>query len=201
MPLSNYALDKFVSQHLTQFTACDAPSLSRELAQAEHWVNNFILHSIFKVSVPAESKPYIFAILRRTQMAMSEYEAGRVEALRYISGDTNRVSIYFRALYHFELVTQILYQAYDYIHQVTEGKLFNKGDGSPIQRLNRIYNVSKHLEHSSIPPGYIHAVWLSNQGVNVSDAMLEWSELATLVKELGEVANCLSNPRVPGQDA
>jgi hypothetical protein len=72
-------------------------------------------------------------------------------------------------------------------------RLFKNGDGSSLQRLNRIHNVSKHLEPTSIPTGHIHAVWLSNQGINVSGAVVRWSELAELARKVGSIADRVSN--------
>jgi hypothetical protein len=202
MFLSHQALDKHVSQELSKFTRFNAPDLGSASADAEYWVNNFILNAILRVDIKEEAKPFVFAIIRRAQMAIDEYENGCREAQDYISGKRDRVSVYFRSLNRFELVVQLLYQAYEYVMKVTGQPLYQKGDGSPVQRLNRIYNASKHLEASSIPSGHIHAVWLSNAGINISNATLTWDELAALVMDIGGMAKSLSSspePNVEGE--
>jgi hypothetical protein len=147
------------------------------------------------VDVKAEVKPFVFGMLRRAQMALVEYQNGRSALLDFLSGSKERVSVYFRALYHFEIVVSLLYQAYDMTIKITNQKVFTKNDGSPIERLNRIYNVSKHLEPSTIPAGHIHAVWITNSGLAVSLATLTWLELAELVKDVGAAADAISSPR------
>ena len=196
MTFTNIALDKFFSQDLSKLTTCNAPSLEHEFDQAEHWVGNFILNSVCRVNVRTEAKPFIFGILRRAQMLLVEYHSGRAALLDYLSGSKDRISVYFRALYHFEIAITLTYQAYEILMKMTEKRLFTKNDGSPIQRLNRVYDVSKHLESSSIPNHHLHAVWLSNEGVCISNVTLQWSDIAELIKEIGNLANTLSNPKL-----
>ncbi len=126
MSFTNYAFDKYVSQGLSQFTICNAPDISSDFPQAEHWVNNFILNSILRTNVDNQRKPFMFAILRRTQMATIEYESGRQDTLKYISVDRNIVALYFKSLYRFELTSQLLYQAYEYISKATGKNYFTK---------------------------------------------------------------------------
>jgi len=201
MPLTNYALDTYVSQNLSYLKVCEAPDLSNEFDQAEHWVNNFILNSMLSVQVKPEVKPFIFGILRRIQMALAEYGAGRSVLLEYLDGSKEKVSLYFRSLYHFEIAASLVYQSFDLVMKLTHQRLYQKNDGSPLARLNRIYNVSKHLETSTIPHGHIHAVWITNEGLAVSTAELTWEEIAELIKEAASLADSLSNPAVTAQNS
>lgn len=194
MPLTNYALDTYIAQNLSKLTECDAPDLSKEFNQAEYWVNNFILNSIFRIQVNSDSKPFIFGILRRVQMVFVEYANGRETLFDYLAGSKERVSVYFRALYHFEIAVSLLYQSYEMVMKITEQRFYEKNDGSPIERLNRIYNVSKHIESLTIPKGHVQAVWISNAGLVVSTAELSWYELAELIKKAGSKVNSLFNP-------
>ena len=113
MPLSNYALDNFVSQDITKLTECNAVDLTQKFDQAGFWIENFVLNSIFWAQVKQEYKPFIFAILRRAQMALVEHENGRIALLDYVKGAKDRISVYFRALYHFEIAINLVYQAHE----------------------------------------------------------------------------------------
>jgi hypothetical protein len=201
MPLSNYALDNYVSQQIMQLTECNAIDLSQEFDQADSWIENFVLNSIFRTQVKQEYKPFIFAILRRAQMALVEYENGRMALQDYAGGNKNRISVYFRSLYHFEIAVNLTYQAHYFFMKITKKRLFNKNDGSQLERLNRINNVSKHLELSTIPNSYLHAVWLSNEGLCISSANLKFEELADMVKDICKLADKLSNPQSPDQES
>jgi hypothetical protein len=194
MPWTNYVLDNFIAQDLSTLNQCTAPDLSKEFDQGEHWVSNFILNSIFpRYQLKAEAKPYAFGMLRRAQMALIEYENGRKALLEYLAGDRDRVSQYFRALYHFEITVMIVYQVHELLMGYTKQKLFASGDGSPLNRLNRIYSVSKHLEASTVLPGQLHAVWITNSGLAISTAALTWEELAQIIRDVGGLADQISN--------
>jgi hypothetical protein len=125
---------------------------------------------------------------------------GRTLLLLYLNESKKNTSLYFQALSHFEIAVTQLYQAYDFWRQLgkkresKETNLFKTGDGSPLQKLNRLYNVSKHLEPSTIPEGNLHHVWISNNGICASEVTMSFTELADLVKEYVAVANAFSNP-------
>jgi hypothetical protein len=202
MPWTSYVLDNFIAQELSTLSQCTAPDLSKEFDEGNHWVGNFILHSIFpRYELKAEAKPYAFGMLRRAQMALIEYESGRKALLEYLAGDRDRVSQYFRALYHFEITVMIVYQVHELLMGFTDEQLFAKGDGSPLYRLNRIYNVSKHLEASTVMPGQLHAVWITNSGLAISTTALTWEELAQIIRDVGGLADQISSSPRTGNAA
>jgi len=198
MPFTNYGLDKFVAQEISALSECKAPDLAEHFAEVEHWIPNFILNSIFRVPIEAKYKPYIFLIIRRVQMALVEYQNGRSVLLLYLNGSKENISLYFQALSHFEIAVTLLYQAYEFLRKLGETieskkmNLFNKGDGSPLEKLNRIYNISKHLQASTIPEGNLHAVWISNKGICTSEVTMSFVELADILKEYIAIANSFS---------
>jgi len=199
MPLY-FALDKFVSQQISKLTKCNAIDLSQEFNQADSWIENYVLNSILCIQVKDEYKPFIFGILRRAQMALVEYENGRKSLKDYADGDKNRISIYFRSLYHFEIAISLTYQAHELFMKITGARLFEKNDNSQLERLNRVYNVSKHLEPSNIPNSHLHAVWLTNEGICTNSTVLKHEELADMIKDICKLADKLSNPRLPDQE-
>jgi len=105
------------------------------------------------------------------------------------------------ALEYLIFLRKAIYQAYEFRRQLgkkiesKETKLFEKGDGSSLEKLNRLSNISKHLETSStIPEGNLHHVWISNNGICASGVTMSFTELADLVKEYVALANAFSNP-------
>jgi hypothetical protein len=151
--------------------------------------------------VKQEYKPFIFAILRRAQMALVEHENGRIALLDYVKGAKDRISVYFRALYHFEIAINLVYQAHELFMKILKVRLFEKNDGTPVERLNRIYNVSKHLEPSSISDTHLHSVWIKNEGLCISTAMLSFEEFAELVVDVCGLADKLSKAKVINEDS
>ncbi|MEG4110588.1 MULTISPECIES: hypothetical protein [unclassified Microcoleus] len=200
MPFTAYGLDNFFAQEISALSECNAPDLGDHSAEVGDLIHNFILNSIFTSPIKTEEKPYIFGIIRRVQMALVEYQNGRTLLLLYLNESKKNTSLYFQALSHFEIAVTQLYQAYDFWRQLgkkresKETNLFKTRDGSPLQKLNRLYNVSKHLEPSTIPEGNLHHVWISNNGICASEVTMSFTELADLVQEYVAVANAFSNP-------
>lgn len=199
MPFTTYGLDKFFAQEISALSECNAPDLAEHFAEVEPLIDHFILNSILIFPIKTEYKPYIFGIIRRVQMALVEYQNGRTLLLLFLNESKKNTSLYFQALSHFEIAVTQLYQAYDFWRQLgkkiesKETNLFEKGDGSPLQKLNRLYNVSKHLEPSTIPEGNLHHVWISNNGICASEVTMSFTELADLVKEYVALAKGFSN--------
>ena len=202
MPFTNYALDNYFAQGISELSECNAPDLAEHSAEVQDLIHNFFLNSIFIFPIKTEYKPYIFAIIRRGQMALVEYQNGRTLLLLFLNESKKNKSLYFQALSHFEIAVTQLYQAYDFYRKLgkkiesKETKLFEKGDGSSLEKLNRLSNISKHLETSStIPEGNLHHVWISNKGICASGVTMSFTELADLVKEyVVALANAFSNP-------
>ena len=197
MPFTSYALDTFVAQDISKLKECNAKAIGESFELSQHWIGNFVLTSIVRIQVAQEYKPFIFTFLRRAEMALLEYERGRTALEEYVRKSSNHISKYFQALHHFEITITLLYQAYELIRKEHGIKLFTKNDACPLERLNRVYNVIKHAEFSSIPEGNLHPVWLRNEGVFVSTANITFEELYDLLFEIGNLANKLSNPESP----
>jgi hypothetical protein len=73
-----------------------------------------------------------------------------------------------------------------------------KDDGSVIQRLNLLYNRTKHLETAinsgQLPPDGTLPVWLTNDGLQAVDAELTFTELAGILTDLAKWADAAQNP-------
>ncbi|MEG3939972.1 hypothetical protein QT995_17650 [Microcoleus sp. S36b_A3] len=200
MPFTTYGLDNFFAQELSALSECNAPDLAEHFAEVEPLIDNFILNSIFTFPIKTEYKPYIFGIIRRVQMALVEYQNGRTLLLLYLNESKKNTSLYFQALSHFEIAVTLLYQAYEFWRKLgkkiesKETNLFKTGDGSSLEKLNKLYNISKHLEASTTPEGNLHHVWISNNGICANGVTMSFTELADLVKEYVALAKGFSNP-------
>lgn len=192
MPLTNYALDKFVSQQLSQLTECSASDVTERYSQAKYWVSNFVLNSIFGGSASKEGRTFTCFFLRRAEAAFTEYEYARQALIEFVSTPLKKPSLYFRALHHLEMTITMLWQAYDLTRRVLKEKLFDKGDSSNYERLNWIYNVSRHFDPSDLPLGQIHAIWLNNAGIQTDKYGVSYQELEEFLIEIGNLADSIS---------
>jgi len=191
---SDYTLDIFIAPKLSKLTECNAPDLSD---LTDQWLNNFILNNIFNLNLPDKEKAYLLNFFRRVEAAFYEYNKARNALTEYITTDRNIISPYFQALNHFETLFAQLYQAYLLLKSATELKLFEKDDNSELNRVNKIYNVSKHMyeriENGTLPEQGTCAVWITNNGIESTDAAITFVELKDILIELSKLANKISN--------
>jgi len=95
---SNDFLDNFVAHKLSLLTKCGAQELP-----GTNWLNTFILTCVFKVSLPAKTRAYVFNFIRRAEGALSAYSEARVALTEYVNTPRTVLSPYFRALLNFEV--------------------------------------------------------------------------------------------------
>jgi hypothetical protein len=182
--MTNFALDRFVAQELSQLTECNALDLSAKFNHAEQWITRFITISMQTPNLDQNKRQYGFLIIKRASMALEEYNLGRAALLDYTQGEPEKVTLYFRALSHFEIAASLLYQTYDIVRNVWVDRPFESNDGSPLDRLNKIYNASKHRGPSEIPNKHLHAVWITNDGLADKEVTLLWTELAEIFADV-----------------
>jgi hypothetical protein len=194
MPLTNYASDKFVARDFSKFTAHGLQPIAPKFDQAPHWLENCILNSIFGSPIADEPKPLLFTIIRRAEHALREYELAREWLDAFITKERS-VSAYFLAMSHLETALSCSYQAFDLARKAVNQKLFEKGDGSIFERLNRIYSVIKHLEALSLQPGQLHLLWFTNDGLSASVAVLTFTEIMEIIEDISRLAQKLSKLR------
>lgn len=193
MPVSNYFLDKFVSYELSKLTECNAREVSNRFSQSEFWITNFVLNSVFGHQVNESGRRFAFAFLRRAEYAFTEYEYARKALKGFVEAPTERVSLYFKALSHFEMAISMLWQAYSFIIRAIDEKLFAKGDNSAYEKLNNIYNVSRHFNPSALPDEHLHAVRITNDGIHIEGCNLSFAEIEELLLEIGTLADKVSS--------
>ena len=194
--LSDYATDAFVSQDLSELTTCNALEIVSRFPESPHWIGNFTLNSMFGHQVGMDARRFCLAFLRRAEAAFFNYELARealsqfAEALKV---GPRKTSLYFRALHFFEVCLAMQWQAISLFARLSPEKPFKKGDGSDYEKLNRIYNESKHYDPAGLPPNLLHAVWITNEGISIQDVCLTFGELEGLLVELGNIADHASS--------
>jgi hypothetical protein len=173
MPLSHYALDNYVAPRLSELRSCGAEPLPEPC----NFLNSFILTNIFQMGYPTEKRSLLFNFIRRVEQAFYEYDQGRTNLLAHVEEPrSDHIAIYFRALAHFEQCVAVLYQASLFWKQLTGGNnLFTSGDGSFLDRVNKIYNVSHHMDERIVTDQVLTQdpttqVWLLNDGIACNEA-------------------------------
>ena len=153
MPLSLYALDKFVAQDLSELTECRMVSVASDFPDPASWIRLFVLNGMLRNRLPKEKTALAFALIRRAEAAIEDYEAARAHLEELVNGGQN-ISLYFRCLRRLESTVAMAYQTNDFISRAVNIKLFTTKDGSVYQRLNCIYNDSRHKDPETFPSGH-----------------------------------------------
>ena len=190
MGISNFALDEFVSQDLSKLTACSPQSLASEIPDREHWFGQFVLRRIFHNHVSGEKAALAFALLRRTDAAIDEWElacAASRENLR-------QPAAYFKLLRHLENCVAQLWQGLEFGRKAIGKDLFQKNDGSVFARLSWVYNVSRHFNPDSLRPGELHRIWVANDGLQTREQALLFDEIREKIKLLARIVDKFAGP-------
>ena len=183
MPFTADAIHQFISARVTEVTECNACDLSAEFPTAQDWVSGFGLMVIFINQPKPELRPFALQLVRRCEMALANYGHGRAALQDLVSGNRKRWSPYYRALSYFEAAVGQLYQAYIHMHKLLGTPLFAKNDGTPLQRLNHIYNTSKHEM-----PAAEDTVWITNAGMGTKEAAISFGEMEELMRVCARIA-------------
>jgi hypothetical protein len=170
-------LDSIVAPEMSQVTICSAPDIPEPRAS----LATYFLRSALGRPYPDQLRPPANVYLHRWTLALSEYRAGRECLSRYVAGlpeTNNRTGLFLSAVGHFEHSVIDAYLAIlafkRFVRQIgdDEWKPFKPGDGSPADRLNKLYNVIKHFDerfemgqklgHPSVYPA---PLWITNDGL------------------------------------
>jgi hypothetical protein len=192
---TDYTIDRYISQELSKLTDCNAPEIASRFSQGSYWISNFILNSQFGCPIGPDARKFCLAFLRRAEATFFNYELARQALLEYVKlleDGARKNSLYFRALHFFEVCLAMQWQAINLFARLSKEKVFQKGDGSDEEKLNKIYNTSKHYDPASLPDHLLHAVWITNEGINIEGVCLTFEQLETLIMELGKTADYVS---------
>jgi len=189
---SNELLDNYVAHKLSELTECGAV----ELEVGSPWLNSFILNSVFSFNVHPKYRAYLFNFLRRTESATTAYQLARTALTEYIGTPRNVISPYFTALTQFEICISQIYQGYTFLAP-TEKRWYEPGDGSVREKLNAVYNASKHMDErissDKLPPNATTGVWITNLGLESSCGDISFLELHELLINMHSDADLLSS--------
>jgi hypothetical protein len=205
VPFSAYFLDKFIAPGISEFKAAEIPDMTAYDPQSEFWVANFVLNSGFGGNYEPPGNAYAFNYLRRAVAAFNQQELARQATLGFLASEGQSLSRYAAALLHWEFFLGQAWHAYVHLHGfatvLTRKEVprpFVQGQGSVEERLNNLYNQMKHvegrIESGQMVEGATVPVWLTNDGLRSTDALLRYSETGDILRDLAKWAGIVVNP-------
>ena len=192
MPFTKSAVELFISALAAAITECGSSDMNARVPESTHWLTQFGLAAIFHDFPPIELRPRGINFIRRVHGAFLQYELARQKVLELVKDGNDRWSPYFVALTHFEVAVGQLYVALDSTRNLPSNpggdkhQFFKPDDGSVTERLNLIYNASKHeLAGAELP------VWFTNEGLACKNAALTFDEFEDFMLTMAGVVRLL----------
>jgi hypothetical protein len=187
MPFTKFALDSYISDRISAVTEVGATDVSNEYPNYDTWISGFGLSAIFTDSFKPQYKHFILQYIRRTVMCLSHYKVAYVHLQAHVAAKDSRWSPYYLSLSYFEDAVANLYQAMDISRKIMNSRLYEKNDGSQEQRINILYNVSKHAAADDE-----QSIWLTNFGLECSSCCVAFSEIEESLKVCANLSRQLS---------
>jgi len=191
MPFTKAAVGQFISKRAAEVSSCGLSNMKEHIPESEHWLSNIGLSVIFHDFPPEEMRPFAINFIRRISAAFDQYDLARREVLVLVKDGHGRWSPYFKALNHLEVTIGQLYVAMDSARKRTGRDFFKSGDGSVEDKLNRLYNASKHQIAANELP-----MWLSNLSVHSSDTLVTFEEIEDYMLKMAGIVKGLLNREV-----
>jgi hypothetical protein len=186
-----------MAPEMSKFTSATLPDLSAIDSEQEHWLANYILNSIMRVTVQSPDRQRLFNFLRRSHSAFEEYAVARELTLTYLAEPEKKLG-YLKAMGHWEALLAYTWQAYRLFLPARLGSLYEKGDDSCFERLNNLYNKTKHAEGPILDGKYLEdsplCVWLTNKGLKSTDELVTFEEVAGMLTDLAQLAAAVQDP-------
>lgn len=199
---SDHTLDTFAAPEMSKFVSASIPDVSEYVTKREWWVRHFFMNTTLRGAPTAPYRQYMINFLRRTELAFQEYDLARERTLQYLDSPSGQgIGHYMAAIGHWEVFLGQAWHAILFISYMggNSGKdIYKSGEGSIEERLNFLYNRSKHAE-SSINSDYYPedstlCIWLYNEGLKVVDGHLTFSEMHEVLRDLAKWADYVEAP-------
>jgi hypothetical protein len=194
-------LNRNVAPGISEFTEANIQDLRPSFPEAEHWLSNHFLNTLFGSNYRGSFRQYAINMLSRAQAQFAFFHQAREATHVYLQkGSPHNPAIrrYFAAVVLWESCF-LNYQIFiDLFTKATGRKAFTTGDGSEEQRAYGIANIIKHwggvIKANQHDDNYTIPMWLSNTGFNTHSLHLTYVELAAITTEVAKAADDLQNP-------
>jgi len=195
--VSSHVLNTHVAPGLGGFKDADIPDLRPEYEQAEHWLANHFLSSVLRGCFEEGIRQLVLGVVGRAYYGFSEYHLARDATLRFLgrlAEGAQPLQLYWDALHHWEGFVLEVQMATALQRKLLDGRrLFDDGDGTPLQRLYAAANKVKHagevLAEGTVP------LWVLADGLHaVGGIVVGYGETADVLRDVANTADRLQDP-------
>lgn len=199
-------LNRNVAPGIADFSVVDIPDLRPAFPDAEHWLSNHFLNTLFGPNYKGQFRQYAINMLSRAQAQFALFHQAREATQKYLEKSTPynpSVRRYYAAIVLWESCFLNLQMFIDIYTKASGEDLFKPGDQSEGQRAYDIANnikhwagivrAEKHNDKHTIP------MWISNTGFHTYAHSLTYTELAEITTAVATMANGLQEPASSSQ--
>ena len=203
---SSALLNRNIAPGIAEFASADIPDLRPAFPEAEHWLANHFLNTLFGPNFTGSFRQYAINMLSRAQAQFALYHQAREATQTYLEKSTHQspaIRRYYAAIILWESCFLNLQIFVDLYTKAVAKDAFEPGDGSDDQRAYDIANNIKHwgglLKSNKHSDEHTIPMWLSNTGFHTYAHSLTYAELSAITTEVAKAANELQNPASPNK--
>jgi hypothetical protein len=191
-------LDTLLAPGISQFNEANVPDLTGEFPEADHWISNLFLNSLFGARYNDGWKQAAITLLFRTQIALRAYNEARTKTLEctaaYSSGHPASRR-YFEAVALWETVLLNIQITLDLFFKFMDQTAVEPSDAERIRlAANRVKHFAEDIEKGKNTGDLTLPMWLAKDGVCTRTANVSYEELAENLREMGKAADILQSP-------
>jgi hypothetical protein len=196
-------LNRHIAPGIADFKECHIPDLSVDFEDASRWMSTLFFVSAIQAEYKGAGRQFAANIVFRAHASFDLYHEARMKTMTFIekSGSHNpHALLYYASIRTWESCLISLQALLEVISNFSGEKLYERSDGSPLQRTNDMANTVKHwgaaITRNEHEDGDTLPVWLSSEGLVTRKYVLEYTELADLIRDAGVSAREMCNPVV-----
>ncbi|WP_291991858.1 hypothetical protein [Candidatus Accumulibacter sp. ACC003] len=194
-------LNRNVAPCIAEFVSAEIPDLRPTFPQAEHWLSNHFLNTLFGPKFTGNSRQLAINLLSRAQGQFSFFHEARESTHTFLEKSKPcypAVRHYYGAIVRWEACFLNLQMFVDTYKRLFGKEVFERGDGSEVQRAYDMANNVKHwadvVKSDRSDDEHTIPLWMSNSGFHTYAHSLTYAELSAITAEVAKTANLLQNP-------
>lgn len=191
-------IEEHFAPEIGSFTSAPIPDLTAEFPQADFWVANHVLNTIFRGSFKNPFKQYAMNLLFRARAAFRAYSSAREVTLNYLNESSPtrpNTRLYCDAVAAWETFLFNWAACVRIVTTLGKRRVFEPGDGSEEQRAYDLSNDMKHwAEGSAFDAGETIPVWLTNEGLKSRRGIVTYGELGDLARDMAKLPDEVQDP-------
>ena len=191
-------LDKFLAPGISIFNKADVPNLDEACPDADHWISNHFLNSLFGHRYNDDWRQVTVTFIFRIQNALRAYRIARVKTLECVHGfqpGRPKSNLYFEAVSQWETALLNIQIALDLFLKVMDPNAIETDDAKRIRlTAARIKHFAEDIVDGKNSPELTLPMWLASDRLITRTSYVTFAELAENLTEMGIAAEIMQNP-------